>query len=112
VPRDFLRIGHLEDFLRSDGYGWAAKEQSVIGFRSFHRWGAIAGYWPLDQELVELRLRKRRAVARPCLSDAQAGSLLASARGPVEIQLAFLGLLDRRLRDEPATTQPCVPSDS
>lgn len=91
VGRRELTLQHLERFLQN-GYSLQTKHLSLVAFRSHHRWGALQKHWPLNPEVFELKLPKKRKNPRPALSFRQAAILLSCGVTPVDARLIFLGL--------------------
>lgn len=81
----------LEEFL-SNGASWSTKNQSLVAFRLFHRWGVRRGYCTPDLELEELRLPRRRYALTLPLTAPEAQALLRAASSPCQIRLTHLGL--------------------
>lgn len=92
VPPHLLSALVLEDFLASDEIGWSAKNLSLVAARLFHTWGARRGYWKLDPEIPELRLRRQRGRETQPLTLPEAQRVLGLARSPIERRLVYLGL--------------------
>lgn len=90
VEAQDLSTGDLLSFL-SNGYSFACKQQSFVAYRLWHRWGAGRGYWPLDPEVMEIRLRKPPVTTKPALTSIQAAELISSARSPLEHRVLYLG---------------------
>lgn len=92
IHRDALTLDHALDFM-GNGYAPATKQVTWVAFKLRHRWGAIAGKWPLDPEIFEIRIPKKRQRVKPALSVEQARTFLALAVTPSQQRVAGLGLL-------------------
>lgn len=90
-PTD-IRFIHIETYLSDPEKKWNTKNLALISVRMFHRWGAVRGYWELDPDLLEIRLRKNRPAAKEGLTLAEARALMAHADTPVRRRLVYPGL--------------------
>lgn len=87
-----LSIDKLERFMSSPAWAWQTKNQSLIAFRMYHRWGAHRGHWEFNLEIDELMLRKKRHIIQPSLTIPQADALLQVAHEPMDQRLVYVGL--------------------
>ena len=86
-----LRVEHLEELL-AEPLSWQSKNQSMVAFRQFHRWGARRGLWDFDPELEEMRLGRRPRRMQLSLTLDQAAELLEVADDWAERRLVCVGL--------------------
>lgn len=88
--RDEIEMPEVEAFLRN-GYSHRSKELALIAFRLYRRYAATHRGIPLDPELLEIRLRKKRRPIQPAFSIEQTRALLEAVRTPVEARIVFPG---------------------
>lgn len=86
-----LRVSDLENYLGTDA-SWPAKQQTLVAYRMFHKWGARHGHWILDQAIDEIRLRRRPRPRSKALQYEQVSSLLHAPLNAVLTRVVYLGL--------------------
>lgn len=91
IHRSEISALALEEFL-SLPLGWSAKNQSLVAARQYHAWGARRGFWALDPEVQEIRLRKQRGRETRPLTYEEALAVLHAAQTPEEKRVVMLNL--------------------
>jgi site-specific recombinase XerD len=84
-------VPDVRRFLRDSEYGPQAKNGAVVALKSFHRWGALEGYWSLNG-IVALRGPKLVRNPNPSLEREEARTLLQSCKRPADFRVIYLGL--------------------
>jgi integrase len=80
----------LEEFLALP-LGWAAKNQTLVAARLYHAWGARRGYWALDPEVSEIRLKRQNGRETRPLTFEDALAILGAVRTPEEKRVVMPG---------------------
>lgn len=90
VPAPEIDTSKAREFLRS-GYHPATKQSSLAALKSFHRWGAVEGLWPLNG-IMALQGPRMVHNPKPSLRPEQVTHIESYVNRPNAARVFYLGL--------------------